>query len=120
MINKKGFTLVEILVVVALISVIMIIAIPSIMSVNKKMNEREFAAKKELIISAAEMYGKDNKDSLFPGSSTTSSVTVQVLLDNKYIEPDKDNKVYSPVDNSVLNTHSIKLKLIKLTVVAEW
>ena len=38
--NKKGFTLTELLVVIALIAIIVVIAIPSIISINKKINQR--------------------------------------------------------------------------------
>ena len=38
--NKKGFTLTELLVVIALISIIVLIAVPSVVSISKRINKR--------------------------------------------------------------------------------
>ena len=37
--NKKGFTLTEIMAVVAIIAIIILIAVPSIIAINKNMNK---------------------------------------------------------------------------------
>ena len=36
--NKKGFTLTELLVVIALISIIVLIAVPSVVAISKRIN----------------------------------------------------------------------------------
>ena len=60
--RKYGFTLTEVLVVIAIIAVIVIIAVPSVLVINRNMNERVYARKIDLIESAAESYGINNPD----------------------------------------------------------
>ena len=52
--NKKGFTLTELLVVIALISIIVLIAVPSVVSISKRINKRVYNAKIQEIVTAAE------------------------------------------------------------------
>ena len=54
--NKKGFTLVELLVVIVILVIIMSIAIPSITSSLDRSKAKQRDAKVELIESAAEIY----------------------------------------------------------------
>ena len=54
--NKKGFTLVELLVVLVILAVIMSIAIPSVTSSIERSKDKQKKAKIELIESAAEIY----------------------------------------------------------------
>lgn len=55
-INRKGFTLVELLVVLVILVVIMSIAIPSVTSSIERSKEKQKDSKIELIESAAELY----------------------------------------------------------------
>ena len=45
--NKKGFTLTELMAVIVIIAIIILIAVPSIMAINKNMNKRVYEKKKE-------------------------------------------------------------------------
>ena len=54
--NKYGFTLTEVLVVIAIIGVLSAIAIPSISLINKNINKRMYNEKVDMIKSAAELY----------------------------------------------------------------
>ena len=51
--NKKGFTLTEVLVTIAIIGIVLLIAVPSIMVINRSVKKRELETKKEVLISAA-------------------------------------------------------------------
>lgn len=57
--NKKGFTLVELLVVIVILVVIMAVAVPSITSTSEKSKEKQKNKEINLIISAAESEGKN-------------------------------------------------------------
>ena len=78
--NKKGFTLVEMLVVIALIGVVIAIAIPSITLVRKRINIRLLNEKKDEILVAAQLYGSDKK------FEQDTIIKVYELLDEKYIQ----------------------------------
>lgn len=60
--NKKGFTLVELLVVLVILAVIMSIAIPSVTSSIERSKQKQKDAKIELIVSAAELYVDRHKN----------------------------------------------------------
>lgn len=76
--NKKGFTLVELLVVIVILVIIMSIAIPSITSSLDRSKAKQRDAKVKLIESAAEIYvDRHNNDS--------SSPTIQKLYDERLI-----------------------------------
>ena len=85
--NKKGFTLSEIIAVIILISIIVAIAVPSVLSVRKRVNERLFEGKKETILVAAELYGQDNPHLFNPDEFI---VTVGELVNANYVEKDTE------------------------------
>lgn len=117
--NKSGFTFIELLAIIVLIGLITLIAIPSIKLADKKIQTKNYNAKKELIKKAAESYGEDNKDILMYSTTTTytdpsnnvsypsMNIKVRDLLNNGYINKDKGLKtadVLNPITNqSILN-----------------
>ncbi len=76
-INKKGFTLVELLVVLVILAIIMSIAIPSITSSVERSRQKERNSKIELIKSAAELYADRHKNTL-----SSSNITIKMLIDD--------------------------------------
>ncbi|MGN1342120.1 MAG: prepilin-type N-terminal cleavage/methylation domain-containing protein [Bacilli bacterium] len=74
--NKKGFTLVELLVVIVILVVIMSIAIPSVTSSIERSKQKQKDAKIELIESAAELYADRYKNTF----TADSDVTVKELI----------------------------------------
>lgn len=62
--NKKGFTLVELLAVVVILLAISVIAVSSISAAIERNKEKQNEAKKELIISYAKLYYDEHKNSL--------------------------------------------------------
>lgn len=81
--NKKGFTLVEILAVLVIIAVVSLIGTVSITGVRRKMEENLFKNKLGEIISAASKWGEDNKSEL----DTTK--TVGFLITSGYLETEE-------------------------------
>lgn len=87
--NKNGFTLIELLAVLVILITIMLIAIPSITSSIERNKDKQLSAKKELIVSEAELYASDNKiniNSLCVKASTLLSdgyVTAKQLINPK-------------------------------------
>lgn len=125
--NKSGFTLTEILIVIVIIGIILAIAIPSIIAIRKRINERLFEAKKEQILVAAELYGKDK------GITTDTIIYVYTLIESKYLKSEIDQNdsncsgehtengcILNPVDDSSLNNKRILIKKNGKTTIAIW
>ena len=106
--NKKGFTLIELMVVIAILVVIMGIALPNITSSIERSKQKQKNSKIELITSAAELYFDRNSStnkadgvlvSTIISDQDIPGVEVTDICDNtccvKYIS----NK-YQLVDNS--------------------
>lgn len=92
-INNKGFTLVELLAVLAILITILLVAIPSITSSLSRSEEKELDAKKELIASSVEISLSKNDCYYSQFKNNTCSLSVQKLIDIGFITEDmgKDN-----------------------------
>lgn len=126
--NKKaGFTLTEILIVIVIIGVVLAIAIPSIIAIRKRINERLLENKKDIILVAAELYGRDK------GFNTDTIIYVYTLIEAGYVDADIDSNnsncngehtekgcVINPVDDSSLNNERILIKKNGNGVIAIW
>ena len=62
--NKKGFTLIELLAVVVILLAISVVAISSISAVIERNKIKQNNAKKDVIVSYAELYYKEHKNTL--------------------------------------------------------
>lgn len=81
--NKKGFSLVEMLLVLVLISIVFAIILPNIMKMTNSSREKEIEGYKKLITENLEMYVIDKEKSI--GNSTV--ITLDEL---KNVNPDID------------------------------
>ena len=128
--NKKGFTITEILVVIAIIGIILAISIPSIINIRKRSNERLLESKKDIILVAAELYAKDKN---IPSGK---KIFVYNLVENGYVnseiangsgkcgdaETEKTSKgcVIDPTNNQSLNNQEILIKYSNDAYIAIW
>ena len=80
--NKKGFTLVELLVVLVILVVIMAIAIPSVTSSLERSKQKQKNSKIELMESAAEIYVDRHKNEYSNESSTYQIYVKQLICDS--------------------------------------
>ncbi len=62
--DKRGFTLVEILTVLVILSILMAVAVPSIMGISKKLKIRGLESKVEAIEEAAVVYAQNNSNKI--------------------------------------------------------
>ena len=106
--NKKGFTLVELLAVIAIIAVVATIGIFSSIAIKKKMDKKMFTSTLEEALMASEKYGSDHKeeivDKIFEEDEKIKVkgenrkykiITIGELLNDKYIsseDKDENNK----------------------------
>lgn len=134
--KKDGFTLVELMAVIAIIAVLSVVVIPSLITVNKSINDRLYKQKIDNIESAAELYASNNPD-IFNGADRVY-VTVYQLIDADYLEidtktgqgtcdasktshsngcitdPRSENEYGDPINDNVLN--DVQILLVKKNV----
>ena len=91
-INKKGFTLTEILAVIAILGVILAIAVPSYNSLSKKFEKEYYEKLEGSVLAAAKSYYKENAESRPAELLYSSVVTFSELIDNKNIDDIKGYK----------------------------
>jgi len=124
--NRKGFTLVELLVVLVILVVIMSIAIPSITSSMERSKQKQKNSKIELLESAAEIY-VDRHRNTHNGSSTYVITIKSLICDNLltkeqvkdpfnenytlsgYVSYKKSGEVYSWVEMPNNNTYRLQI-----------
>lgn len=91
--KKNGFTLVELLAVLAILIALLLVAIPSITSSLSRSEQKELDAKKELIISSVEI-SVNNNDSYYANLiNGNCKISIDSLINKGWITEDmaKDN-----------------------------
>lgn len=93
--NDKGFTLVEVLAVLVILSAIMAIALPSITSPMERNKGKQDESKKEMLTSFAEIYVADHRNSLYNwmndnGNIAECYIKVNTLRNEGILSDDAD------------------------------
>lgn len=96
--KKNGFTLVELIAVVAILITILLVAIPTISSTLNKNDADNLEKKKNLIISALEIYLNDNKDLYKSFVKGDCYVSTSILKNTDYIS---QNNLYDDNNNLI-------------------
>ena len=86
--NNKGFTLVELLAVLVILSAIMWIAIPSISSSMERAKKKQNDVHQKVLIAAAEMYVADHRYAIMKQNGDSCFIDVSSLLEGNYISGD--------------------------------
>ena len=120
--NKKGFTLIETIMVIAILALLMLILVPNVIVLINKNNIKSCHNLEESIKNATKMYVTNNKYELgfnCPSTDSTSNinVSIQTLLDlgdlklstDKLTNP-KDDSEIKPDNTSVRVTYDCKTK----------
>ena len=108
--NKKGFTLVELIVVVLITAIVVGIGVPVFINIRKNVLNSQFENVKSRIEDAAVKYAND-----------TQIITVSVgkLIEEGYLTADDQNTIYNPVDNKSLNCKIVEVSLNNGTYTAK-
>ena len=98
--NKKGFTMIELLAVIVILSTMVGLATASIIGIQKRINEKAYNALLDEIKVAAENYSIDTNNSAF---------FVEDLINEGRIEAEESGNLYDPRDrNNRLNCYVIE------------
>ena len=134
--NNKGFTLIEVIAVIAILAIVLALAAPNIFKLNDRANEKSYQAKIDNLRSIIELYFENNSNDIvdkckksencicnnFSGSNSEYSCifSLQKVLDlNLYKEsctPQNNNdcicKISNPIDeNDCLTTKSFDVTI---------
>ena len=120
--NNKGFTLIEVLAVVVILSVLAAIMVPSVNYIINQNKENNYENLKNSIISAAKIYLSDNRyeisinklcsnatekiaiTSINGKNLTDSKLPIKWLVDSKSLSTNSDGDIINPSDkNKKLN-----------------
>lgn len=91
--NKKGFTLAELIGVIVVLALICLITVPSIASVLKDNKKSLCETQLNNILAAARNYASENLLSMPANDKETKTITIQDLIDNGYIGENIENPV---------------------------
>ena len=91
--KKNAFTLVELLAVIAILTIIMVISVPQLITSLKSKKTDALEKTKDLLISAARNYVIDYE------LKVPTSISIETLCKNDYLEC----PIKNPIDNSNLN-----------------
>jgi len=91
--KKNAFTLVELLAVIAILTIIMVISVPQLITSLKNKKTDALEKTKDLLISAARNYVIDYE------LKVPTSISIETLCKNDYLEC----PIKNPIDNSNLN-----------------
>lgn len=125
--KKTGFTLVELLAVIVILSLLVAIAVPSSITIGNKIKEKLLKDKLTFAEKSAILWAQDNKKcftttgcsqySFTMDSNCTVNanqkvckITLNDLAANEYLKLDNGNKIENPVDPSkCLNNYQINI-----------
>jgi len=113
--NKKGFTLVELLAVIGIIGLIAIILIPNITKSSMRVKNNLYDTKIKSIVKASHMCEEDKKD---------DCDMISVLLNAKYLSSDSgssctENCLKNPIDGTYLDNCFVVGNKVSCTTRAE-
>ena len=97
--NKKGFTLVELIGVVVILGLIALVAFPALLNQIDSSKKQISDSQKEIIISAAKSYVDENKNDY--ADKSTFEIPVNDLIKNNYLSK---GIISSFSDNEVIVT----------------
>lgn len=85
--NKRGFTLVELLVAISLMGIITMLAFPAVQSIQEQNRNKKYEAYAKVMVNAAKLYVEDYEEDLFGSGGGSAQITYQTLIDKGLMKP---------------------------------
>lgn len=99
--NKKGFTLIELIAVITIIALLAVIIVPTINSSISNSKQAAYETQISQIEDAAKKYMINNSE-LLPNSGNTTKININTLVKEGFLSK-KDNKIINPINNNEMN-----------------
>ena len=105
--NNKGFTLMEVLTTIIILSILVAIAVPAYNTVVRRNKEKTYNSKKNLVILAAEKYATDEN------LTGVTTISVNRLIESGYLSGDKANeyKIVNDVNNDDMKCYTVTIDM---------
>ena len=117
--KEKGFTLIELIGVIALLAIIILITYPSIVNIIKKSNNKIDSATSALIISGAKNMVDENKNSYPLTNGNVYCVTIKSLINKGYVISDLETGNGNKINTDRYVMIKVNSNKYKYTILAE-
>ena len=107
--NEKGFSLVELIAVLVVLSIILLVSLPAILNVMKKTKSTMDNATQELLFANAQSYITDTEDQAGKVEGSVFCVTVKKLVDENYTK-EPIPRVNKEESTDIINNKRIKAR----------
>ena len=98
---KKGFTLIELLSVLGIMAILLLIAVPTYVTISQNMKERMYQAKVREILAKGESYAEETNNYAF--------LVNRLLEEGKISADDESGNIYDPRDKRKMNCDLIEI-----------
>ena len=118
--NRKAFTLIEMIVVIVLIGIVLVIAIPNVINLSQKQKEDKFNAQFKLFGEAINLYTIRHKGELYDRTiSGSTSVTYDEMIQENLLKNCEECtctgqvEIYRKLDNTYKFNYSLSCDIGK-------
>lgn len=106
--NKKGFTLVEVIVVLAIIALLVIILVPNVFVLIEKNKEESCNSMIKNIESAAQIYVSNNKYNIGFNCGVDENISLKSLVDSGDLKLDK-SVLINPINDKTISLEDVSV-----------